>query len=73
MTKPDTADLKKYLKRMKRKRVSHPSGSGARVRVEDVFRSFWTYLHNESLHVCQFSAMSSDEINQVMTINERDI
>lgn len=73
MAKPDTAALKKCLKRMKRKRVSHPNGSGAQVRVEGVSRAFWTYLHKGALYVSQFSSMSSDEIDNVIPINERDM
>lgn len=66
MSRPDTTDLKHYLKRMKRQSVPHPDLDGERVRVEDVTREFWSYRRDGEISVRQFLAMRQEQIDRIM-------
>jgi hypothetical protein len=70
MSRPDTTDLKHYLKQMKRQSVSHPDLDGERVRVEDVTREFWSYRRDGEISVRQFSAMRQEQIDRILAGGE---
>lgn len=66
MSRPDTANLKFFLKAKTRGSVSHPDLDGETVRVEDVTREYWSYRVNGELRTRSFSDMSEDQISRIL-------